>query len=61
MRPAETKPISMRVVAAEDWMMAVTAAPEAAASTRFRDSPVSMWRSRPPATRCSPSPLSRMP
>jgi len=30
-RPADTKPISMSVVAAEDWMIAVIAAPEATA------------------------------
>ncbi len=49
MSPAETKPISISVVAAEDWMMAVTAAPEATATIRLRESPVSSWRSRPPS------------
>ncbi len=33
-RPADTKPISMRVVADEDWMIAVTSAPEATAARR---------------------------
>jgi hypothetical protein len=61
MMPAETKPISISVVAAEDWMMAVTVAPEATATQRLRESPVSSWRSRPPTARCRLSPLSRMP
>ena len=61
MIPADTNPISISVVAAEDWMMAVTAAPEATATTRLRDSPVRSWRSRPPTARCRLSPLSRMP
>jgi hypothetical protein len=36
MRPAETKPISITVVAEEDWMIPVTAAPERSAVNRFR-------------------------
>ena len=34
--PAETNPISMRVVAEEDWMRAVTTAPDPTAASRFR-------------------------
>ncbi len=41
MRPADTKPISISVVAAEDWMIAVTVAPDSTAMSRWRDSPVS--------------------
>src|SRR2546426_400868 len=37
--PAATKPISITVVAADDWMIAVTAAPAATAVSRFRGSP----------------------
>jgi hypothetical protein len=59
--PADTKPMSIRVVAADDWMIAVTAAPEKTAMSRLRASPVSRWRSRPPAARCKLSPLRRMP
>ena len=40
-RPALTKPMSISVVAAEDWMIAVTAAPEATAMSRWRAMPVS--------------------
>ena len=35
-RPADTKPISMRVVAEEDWMSAVASAPERTAASRVR-------------------------
>src|SRR5437016_1249895 len=49
--PAETKPMSISVVAAEDWMIAVTAAPEATAIGRWRAMPVSSERRRPPAAR----------
>ena len=35
-RPAETKPISISVVADEDWMSAVTSAPEPTAARRVR-------------------------
>jgi len=59
--PAETKPMSMSVVAAEDWMMPVTAAPDTTATTRLRDMPVRSWRRRPPTARCRLSPLRRMP
>ena len=61
MRPAATKPISMSVVAAEDWMIAVMAAPETTARTRLRESPVNRLRNRPPNARWSASPLRRMP
>ena len=61
MRPAATKPISMRVVAAEDWMIAVIAAPERTARIRLRESPVSRPRRRAPSARWSASPLRRMP
>jgi hypothetical protein len=60
-RPAETKPISINVVAAEDWMMEVTSAPDATAARRVRDITVRSWRSRPPMARCRLSPLRRMP
>ena len=61
MRPAATKPISITVVADDDWMIAVTAAPAATAVSRFRVSPVRSVRSRPPAARWSASPAWRMP
>jgi len=61
MSPAETKPMSINVVAADDWMIAVTAAPDATAIKRWRAMPVSSQRSRPPAARCRLSPLRRMP
>jgi hypothetical protein len=61
MIPADTKPMSISVVAAEDWMIAVTVAPEATATHRLRESPVRSWRRRPPTARCRLSPLSRMP
>ena len=35
-RPAETNPISIRVVADDDWMIAVTSAPDATAASRVR-------------------------
>ena len=50
-----------KIVAADDWMSAVAAAPDATASRRWRDSPVSRLFSRTPSTRCSASPLNRMP
>ena len=59
--PAATKPISITVVADDDWMIAVTAAPAATAVSRFRVSPVRSVRSRPPAARWSASPAWRMP
>src|SRR6266542_3413102 len=58
--PAETNPMSIRVVADEDWIMAVTSAPEPTAARRFRVMLVSRWRRWPPAARCSPSPMSCM-
>jgi hypothetical protein len=61
MSPAETKPISISVVAADDWRMAVTSAPENTAASRVRDITVSHWRRRPPIARCRLSPLRRMP
>ena len=61
MRPAATKPISMSVVAADDWMIAVIAAPETTARIRLRDSPVKRLRRRPPSARWSASPLRRIP
>ncbi len=59
--PADTKPMSMSVVAAEDWMMAVIAAPDRTECHRLRDMTVSSVLRRPPAARCSASPLRRMP
>ena len=59
--PAETKPMSIRVVADEDWMIDVTSAPEATAARRVRVMLVSRWRRWPPAARCRPSPMSCMP
>ncbi|MBF8288540.1 MAG: hypothetical protein HW381_1648 [Candidatus Rokubacteria bacterium] len=59
--PAETKPISMSVVAEEDWMTAVASAPEHTADRRVRVALVSMCRRCPPAARWSPSPQSCMP
>ena len=35
-RPADTKPMSIRVVAEEDWIRAVTSAPEHTAARRVR-------------------------
>jgi len=60
-RPAETKPISISVVAAEDWMIAVIVAPDSTARSRRRDMFVRRFRSRPPSARWKASPLSRMP
>ncbi len=61
MSPAETKPISISVVADEDWMSAVTSAPEPTAARRFRVMLVSRCRRWPPAARCRPSPMSCIP
>jgi hypothetical protein len=61
MRPAATKPMSITMVADDDWMMPVMVAPEAIARMRLRDMPVSRLRSRLPAARCRPSPVRRMP
>ena len=61
MSPADTKPINMSVVAADDWMIAVIAAPDATASRRFFDIPVSSVLRRLPAALWSASPLRRMP
>jgi len=41
MRPADTKPISMIVVADDDWRSPVTITPDTTAMKRLRDSPVS--------------------
>ena len=43
-RPAETKPISMSVVAEEDWISAVASAPEQTADRRVRVALVSRCR-----------------
>jgi hypothetical protein len=61
MRPADTNPISMRVVAEDDWINAVTSAPAATAEKRLRVMLVRRWRSWPPAARCRPSPDSCIP
>jgi hypothetical protein len=61
MSPAETKPISMSVVADEDWMRAVTRAPAATADSRVRVMLVRRWRRCPPDARCRPSPDSCIP
>src|SRR5262245_43337912 len=59
--PAETKPISIRVVADEDWMSVVTRAPEQTAVRRLLVMLMRMCRSWLPAARWSPSPQSCMP
>src|SRR5712691_2812451 len=61
MRPADTKPISMIVVADDDCRSPVTITPDPTAISRLRDSPVNRWRSRASVARCRLSPLSRMP
>jgi hypothetical protein len=43
-RPADTKPISISVVADEDWMRVVTSAPEQTAVRRLRVMLVRRWR-----------------
>ena len=59
--PAETNPMSISVVAEDDWMSAVTRAPAPTAASRFRVMLVSRWRRWPPAARCRPSPDSCIP
>ncbi len=59
--PADTKPISISVVAEEDWMSIVASAPENTADSRVRVMLVRRCLRWPPAARCSPSPHSCMP
>jgi hypothetical protein len=59
--PAWTKPMSITVVAVEDWISAVTPAPVSAALSRFDVRWVRICRRRAPAARWSPSPVSCIP
>ena len=61
MRPADTKPMTISVVAEEDCSSAVASAPEDTALSRVRVALVSKCRRWPPAARWSPSPQSCMP
>jgi hypothetical protein len=60
-RPADTNPISIRVVAADDWTRAAVAAPAPTEARRLRVTLVSRRRRCPPAPRCRPSPMSCSP
>ena len=59
--PALTKPISMTVVAEEDWMRAVIPAPEATAVNRLAERASSTFLTLSPATCWRPSDMVRMP
>ena len=61
MMPELTKPTTMTVVAEEDWITAVTAAPSSTARMRLLVSCSRMFSSLPPEARESPSPITCMP
>ena len=60
-RPAWTNPITITVVAVDDWISAVAPAPVRRAAKRFVVRWVSTWRRRAPARRWSPSPVCCIP
>ena len=59
--PAFTKPITITVLALEDWMMQVTTAPDRIATKRFAENRRSMERILSPAERCRPSLIKPIP